>query len=261
MSENKKSGFAAQIFVAIVVALAAGGSAPWWWNKIFSGAEEVIVDAADISKPKEFTQQTSDFPEGSKRVYFANFSEWPKKKTKNGTITLSSTNSYVIQPFSNSWVGPGRSIEIPSINGDYVFDVWFRLHEELPTALNFNLTGGGVEAPSIKLYLSFWEKDKTTYSITKDLVRSGNGLPIPYVVRSESVASREKLPVSGFKSHNWIKGGKLTIKREGGNIQLFVNDKFIKQFSASLFSVKKISVGAAFESKVIISSIEARVRR
>ncbi len=260
MPEKEKSGLAAQVFAAVVVALAAGGSAPWWWDDVFSKSNGVIVGTEDITEPKELTHKISDFSEGSKRVYFANFSKWPKRNTDYGTTTLSSTNSYVIQPSSNAWIGPGRSIEIPSIDEDYVFDVWFRFHDKLPTALQFEIAGGGDEAPSIELFLSLWDKNKATYSITKSLVRSGNGLGVPHVVRSEVIASREKLSVSDSKNHNWTKGSKLTIKREGGNIQLFVNDSFIKQFPAPLFPVKKISIAAAFESKVIITSIEARVR-
>lgn len=264
MSEKNRAGFLAQVSVAVVIALAAGGSAPWWWDRMFPSSDHESNNNSNneksITESGSFTQQKSNFSEGSKRVYFANFKQWPTKSSEHGSISLTSTNSYVIQPSGNTWVGPGRLIETPSIEGDFVFDIWFEFQNKFPASLHFQITGGGIETSSVGLYLTVWNKDKVTYSLTKDLVRSGNGLPIPYVVRSEKISSRERLS-NDFKDHNWSKGSKLTLKREGGRLQLFVNDGFVKQFPASLFPVQKIGIGAAFASRVVVTSIEARVKK
>lgn len=43
-------------------------------------------------------------------------------------------------------------------------------------------------------------------------------------------------------------------------MQFFVNDGFVKEFGVSRLPVTKISVGAAFESKVLVTSIEGQVK-
>lgn len=260
MTEKKKTALLSQVLIAVIVALAAGGSAPWWLDKIFLKSDNTPNVADNGLKTDSIAIVASDFSEGSKRVYFANFKDWPTKTSEHGSITLTSTNSYVLQPSSNIWIGPGRYIDIPAINGDYVFDIWVAFHHKLPSALKIIMSGSGTEADLINLYLSVWDKNKVTFSITKDLVRSGNGLPIGYVVRSEKIASREQLP-NTLKNHKWTKNSKLTIKREGGNLYFFVNDKLVKKFFASVFTVDKIDIGAAFESKVVLTSIEGRIRK
>ena len=43
-------------------------------------------------------------------------------------------------------------------------------------------------------------------------------------------------------------------------MQFFVNDGFVKEFSVSRFPVRQIGVGAAFKSRVLITSIEGRIK-
>jgi len=263
MSEKKKSGLIIQIIVGIILALAVGGSSPWWWNKIFPESEpgQPINPGTSEDPPNKESQaqHISDFPGGSRRVYIADFSSWPTEDSEHGTISLTYTNCYEIQPFSNTWMGPQRLIDIPSVEGDFVFDIWFELQSNPSSSLQFQLYSGGNESIAINAYLSVWGSGSITYSLTRYHVRSGGGLPIPYVVRSEEIVMRQELP-DNLKSHDWTKESKMTLKREGGSLYFFVNDGFVKQFPTSLFPVTQIYLSAAFKSKVVITSIEARVK-
>ena len=169
-------------------------------------------------------------------------------------------NSYVMEPSSNTTIGPGRLIEIPPVENDFVFDVRFQIEERHPSAvLSFALVGGGTDAESVDVYLEVWDEGNVTYTLTRGRVRSGGGLPVPHAVVEETIAERTQLS-SALKAHDWSKGSKLTLKREGGRMQLFVNDEFVKEFSVSRFPAAKLSLGAAFKSKIVITSIEGRVK-
>lgn len=205
-------------------------------------------------------QPAFDFPGGSRRVYSADFSTWPRPETNYGSVKLGFGNSYVMEPSSNTWIGPGRSIEILHLEDDFVFDVRFQIQERHPSAsLNFDLVGGGTDAESVNVFFDVWDEDNVTYTLNRGRVRSGGGLPVPHAITEETFANREQLS-SALKNHDWSKGGKLTLKREGGHMQFFVNDGFVKEFSVSRFPVTKISIGAAFKSKVVVTSIEGRVK-
>lgn len=205
-------------------------------------------------------QPTSDFPGGTRRAYSADFSTWPKLDSNHGSVKLDFGNSYVMEPSSNTWIGPGRLIEIPPLESDFVFDVRFQIRERHPSAsLYFDLTGGGTDAESVHVFFNVWEEGNVTYSLSRDRVRSGGGLAVPHAVSEDRIADREQLP-SALKHHDWSKGSKLTLKREGGRMQFFVNDGFVKEFGVSRFPVMQVGVGAAFKSKVVITSIEGRVK-
>jgi hypothetical protein len=204
--------------------------------------------------------RTSDFPSGSERVYIAEFDKWPTPDTEHGSITLGFGNSYVMRPKSNIWIGPGRMMEItPPLNQDFVLDMKFRVESRSPSAvISFELSGAATDADDVNVYLELWNENSATYSITKGRVKSG-ALPVPHAIPEESIAERAQLS-AGIKSHDWSKGGKITMKREGGEMQLFVNDIYVNDFRVSVFPVQLISVGAAFNSTVVITSIEARAR-
>ena len=205
-------------------------------------------------------QPASDFPGGTKRFYSAEFSAWPRYDSDNGSTRLGFGNSYVMEPSGNTWIGPGRSIEIPPLEGDFVFDVRFQVERRHPSAsLTFDLTGGGTDAESVAVFFDIWDEGNVTYSLNRGRVRTGGGLAVPHDVSEETIAERVQLP-QALKDHDWTKGSKLTLKREGGRMQFFVNDGFVKEFAVSRFPVTKIGVGAAFKSKVVVTSIEGRVK-
>ena len=205
-------------------------------------------------------QPAFDFPGGSKRIYSADFSTWPKHETDAGSVKLGFGNSYILEPSSNTWIGPGRSIDISPIENDFVFDVRFQVERRSPSAaLTFGLTGGGTDAEAVDVFFEVWDEGNVTYSLSKGRVRSGGALAVPHGITEETIAERERLP-SALQNQDWSKGGKLTLKREGGRMQFFVNESFVKEFSVSRFPVTKIGLGAAFKSRVVVTSIEARVK-
>lgn len=214
----------------------------------------------DLPITDSLPQPSSDFPGGSNRVYSADFSQWPTKHSEHGAVALGFGNAYVLQPSSNTWIGSGYQNILPILEGDFVFDVRFRIEEQHPSAsLQYNLTGDGTDAESVDVYLSVWNEGNVVYSLTKGRVRSGGGLPVPHLITEETVAEREQLPAA-IQDQDWTQGNKLTLKREGGHMQFFVNGMFVKEFSVSRFPVVKTSVGAAHASKIVITSIEARTR-
>lgn len=213
------------------------------------------VTEADMS-----SQPISDFPGGSRRVYSADFSEWQTRNSEHGSVTLGFGNSYVLQPSSNTWIGGRPNYNIPAIEEDFVIDLRFRIEERNPSSsLRINFTGGGTDAESVVIHFTIWNDNNVVYSLTKDRVRSGEGLSVPHRITEEKIAEREQLPLA-TEAHDWSQGSKLSLKREGGKMQFFVNDIFIKEFSVSRFPIEKTSIGAAWESKIMITSLEARAR-
>ena len=232
----------------------------------FEAAEQQMPDKPGTApippKPAPATppQPASDFPGGTKRVYSADFSTWPRRDSEYGVVKLGFGNSYVMAPASNTWIGPDRLIKIPPLDGDFVLDVRSRIEERQPSAsLQLSLSGGGTDAESVDVTFDVWDQGNVTYSLQRGRVRSGSGLAVPHGITEEMIAEREKLP-SSLKAHDWSKGFKLTLKREGGRMQFFVNDGFVKEFGVSRFPVMNIGLGAAFKSKIVVTSIEARVR-
>jgi hypothetical protein len=212
-----------------------------------------------IIKPPVKSGLTSDFPGGSRRVYSAEFEKWPTPAGQYGAIRLGFGNSYVMRPNSNTWIGPDRMMETPPLNQDFVLDVRFRIESRDPSAvLELKLSGSGTDANAVDLYFELWDENNVTYSLQMGRIRSG-GLPVPNVINEETIAEREQLPAA-IKSHDWSKSSKLTLKREGGEMQFFVNDEYVKAFGVSLFPVERIHVGAAFPSAIVITSIEARTK-
>ncbi len=264
MSKETKTRLLPQIIVGVVIALLVGSSAPWWWGEIFgpeiAETEEELplgTQASDNELLDGPEQPSSDFSGGTRRSYSADFSLWPVSNSENGSVSLGFGNSYVMAPSSNTWIGSGR-LEIPILEGDFVFDLRFKLLERQPSAsLNFDLTGSGSDAESLNIFFTVWNDDSIAYTITKGRVRSGGGLAVPHGITEETIVEREQLS-SDFKDHDWSKGSELSLKREGGNMQFFVNDRFVREFAVSLFPIAKISIAAAFKSKVLITSIEAR---
>lgn len=205
-------------------------------------------------------QPRSDFPGGSSRVYSADFSQWPITPIEHGLVSLGFGNSYVLQPSSNVWIGSGPQPIVPELTGDFVFDLRFQIEERNPSSgITVNLAGGGNDAESIDVYLDVWEQGNVTYSLTRGRIRSGGGLAVPHVITEEIYADRSQVPAA-VKQHNWTQGGKLTMKRDGGDMQVFINDVFVKEFRVSTFPVVKTSVGVVFASKVVFTSAEARVK-
>ena len=216
-----------------------------------------VESPPDREDPSE--RPPSDFPGGSTRAYSADFAAWSRPSSEHGRLSLGFGNALVLQPSSNTWIGPGETIEISRVEGDFVCDLRFRIEERAPSAaLNLRLQGVGDDADALKLFFSVWDDDHATYSIQKARVRSGGGLGVPHLVTEEEVASRVDLP-DPVQAHDWASGSELTLKRVGGEMQFFVNDQFVRDFPVAAFPVSKMALGAAFAAKIVVTSIEIRV--
>jgi hypothetical protein len=203
-------------------------------------------------------QPTSDFVAGSSRVFSADFASWPRTDTEYGSVGLAFGNSYFLEPTTNTWIGPGHLLEIPELAGDFVLDVRFRIERRNPSAsLHLTLVGEGPDADAVDAFLDVWDQDNVTYTLAKGRVRSGGGLGVPHAVTDETFAEREQVPPT-VKAHDWSMGSKLTLKREAGRMQFFVNDNFVREFSVPRFPIRKLGVAAAFDSMIVLTSVEAR---
>lgn len=198
----------------------------------------------------------SDFPDGSSRVYAADFTNWERPNTEHGNISLGFGDILVLEPSSNTWIG-ASSDEVTGVNEDFVCDLRFRIEEQDSDAsINLTLENTGDYAERVDLYFSVWGSGEVNYTLTKGHVRRKEG-EVPHVVRDETVAEREE-PASSIQQHDWSTGSELTLKRTGGNMQFFINDHFVKEFDTSVFRIKGISVGAAHPSTIHITSLELR---
>jgi hypothetical protein len=265
-SDNKNS-LIRQVLPAVIVALLVGTSSPWW-IKLFVDKRGVETPAVPphISPTGDRAAGTNDgagagtppapqpdFPTGSRPVYGAEFSKWPASTTEHGSAEPSQ-GEYVLQPLGNTWVGPGRLIDILPLEGDFVFDVHFRITDRDPSSsLEVEWYGSGNVAPSIDFFLEVWNNNNATYSLQTGTLKDNF-----YATRDREIASRVLLPSSVVAS-DWSKGSTITLRRKGGTAYLFVNDTYIATFAVPVFAVSRLSVGAAFKSKISLSSIEARI--
>jgi hypothetical protein len=164
-----------------------------------------------------------------------------------------------MQPSTNVWVGGRSDIgPAPALEGDCLFDLRFRIERSNPaTSLSFGLAGGGADAEQAEVFLHVGEAGDLRYTVYKGRLRSGSGLPVTHAITEERIAEDEQLPPA-LKDHDWLQGSKLTLKREGGSMQFFVNDEFVREFPVSKFPVRNVSVGVAGDSTVVVTSLEAR---
>lgn len=260
-TEKKKTGIVSQIFVAVIIALLVGGTSPWWWKEFFGNGEqgsgytqEPQSSQGDTSKdPSPINSPEPDFSSGSTRVYSSVFSEWPESQNEHGSIRVKH-GTYVLQPSSNTWIGPGRWMDITTLEKDFVIDLRFRIKERNPSAvLSLGLASAGQDADYVKAYLDVWSSENVTYSLEKGRIKDNF-----YVIRENSIAEREQVPVE-IRGHDWANGATVTLKRQGGIMQFFVNGSFVRAFPISRFRVSRLSLGAAFKSTLEVTSIEARI--
>jgi len=193
---------------------------------------------------------------GTERIYSAAFRDWPTVvDSQYGSVTLGPGNTYVLQPKSNTWLGRGP-IVIPPLEGNFAFDICFRIAERNPSAsLHLKLVGTADDAHSVDVFLDVWSEQRATYSLEEGRLKRAD-LLVPLQEREEMIAERLLLPAS-IVAHNWSDGGKITLKREGSTMTFFVNDAFVRDFAITMVPFDEIYIGAAFPSTIEITSIEA----
>lgn len=196
-----------------------------------------------------------DFPSGSLRVYSADFASWPLIQTDQGVIARE-MGAYVLKPASNTWLGLGRMLEMTPLTGDFLFELRFRMLERSPgSSLMLELVGSGNDADGLLVYFTVEDPHPANYSIIKGRLKDNF-----YLLTEETLADRLPLPPD-LQNRDWSAGNKLQLKRDGGTLYFFVNDAFVTQFPVPVAPLARLGLGAAFKSRVEITSIESRVRR
>lgn len=206
------------------------------------------------NKPPVESRPTPDFSGGSKPFYSAAFLQWPTVTNQYGSVGAQN-GEYVLSANSNTWVGPGHVMPITALTGDFIFEAHFRVEQRSPEAsLQLQLLGSGQQADYISVYLEIWDAGNVTYSIDKGWIKDDH-----YLTRDRLIAERVHLEPT-IAASDWSKPSKIGLKRENGVIQFFVNDVFVRDFPVSLFTVSNVAVEAAFKSKIVVTSLEGRVR-
>jgi hypothetical protein len=196
----------------------------------------------------------SDFSGGTRRIYSSDFSEWLTEDTEFGSISTGYAGEYILEPSGPVYIGSGP-MPITPLDGDFVIDMWFHIEERNPSAtlILFLNAEGQKNVDTIEVFFTVWDQSSVTYSITTSNVNDINQYP------KEFIAEEVQLPAN-LAASNWTRDGKLTIKREGGVMQFFVNSTYITDFPVTLFTFTEIGVGAGHPSKISITLIEVRVK-
>jgi len=196
----------------------------------------------------------SDFSGGTRRIYSSDFSEWIKEDTEFGSISTGYAGEYILKPSGDVYIGSGP-MPITPLDGDFVLDMWFQIEEMNPSAtlILFLNSSGQKNIDTVEVFLTVWDQGNVTYSITTSNVNDINQYPKEFIAEEVQLSPN-------LAANNWTRGGKLTIKREGGGMQFFVNGTYVTDFPVSLFTVAEVGVGAGRPSKISITLIEARVK-
>lgn len=257
--DRNKSGVLMQILVAAAIALLVGGTSPWWWKEIRRPQEQTAAKSSALPEqpvgPTQVpAQPTPDFPGGSKPAYSATFLQWPVVTNEHGFVGPLN-GEYVLAPTSNTWVGPGDVMPITPLAGDFIFEAHFRIAERhSEAAFHLELLGSGPQADYLSVFLDISDIANATYTLDKGWIKDQH-----YLTRDKLIAERAPL-APAIATSDWSKPSKISLKREGGVMQFFVNDLLVREFPVTIFTVANVSVEAAFPSKIVVTSLEGRVR-
>ena len=163
----------------------------------------------------------SDFVGGSRRVYAANFLGWLLNVRNDEGSTYAEAGSYMINPSSNVWFGPRKNpFRTDALSGDFVLDVVFSVASSDDVGINFQVFGPEPDPNYLSFFIEFLG-GRASYGIDKGWIKHNN------LVREQLVAEREPLAPS-LSAATLRRQTKLTIKHEGGDCQVFINDVFVR---------------------------------
>ena len=195
-----------------------------------------------------------DFPTGSKTAYVVQFSQWPAVTDEHGHVGPEGGN-YVLEATSNTWMGPGRKLPISPLQGDFIMDIAFQIVRKKDCSLSITLSDAGSDYAQLSFYFDIWEAGSQTFSITEDWVRQNF-----YADTKRKIAERASVPPD-FRSPDWTGENTLSVKREGQQIGFYLNGHLLRSFPSPDFDVRQFGLGIAFESRVLLTSVKARVRQ
>lgn len=193
-----------------------------------------------------------DFKNGSKTVYQANLSSWPRKKGQHG-LAVPEGNSYALEATSNTWMGAGFVPLTPQLTSDFILNISFKVIHMEDCSLSITLSDSGTNYSQLNLFFDIWKSRGPTFSAYEYWVTDNF-----YSNLKRKFAERQ--PVPDMKAQvNWNSINTLSIKREGVTISYYLNKRLLQSFSASLFTVRRLSTSLAFRSKVVLTSVNAKV--
>ena len=188
---------------------------------------------------------------GAKTIYRANFSQWPSVNSEHGYVGPQG-NYYTLSAKSNTWMGPGRHLPITPLRDDFIMNINFKVLHKKDCSLSFTLSDAGQNYSQIAFYFDMWKSGNTTFSIYEQWVRNNF-----YVNNKRQIAERLQAP-QNFASNAWSNVNTLSFKRVGNQVDFYCNNQLLKEFQAPKFDIKKIGLGIAFESSVMLTSMEAK---
>lgn len=208
-------------------------------------------------KPRPTATPTSvptislDFDRGSRTVYIAQLSTWPTKNSEHGYVGPKG-DDYVLEATSNTWMGSGYS-PITPLKNDFIVDFSFEVVQKTNSSLSITLSDDGNDYSQFNFIFSIWEQGSLTFSILEYWVEQNF-----YAHLKNRIAERAVVP-QHLSSVDWTKENKLSVKREGTQIGFYLNGHLLQSFQSSIFEIKKLNVSIAFKSRVLLTSVEARV--
>jgi hypothetical protein len=188
---------------------------------------------------------------GAKTIYRANFSQWPSVSSEHGYVGPQGSN-YTLSAKSNTWMGPGRHLPITPLRDDFIMNINFKVVHKKDCSLSFTLSDAGQNYSRIAFYFDMWKSGKTTFSIYEQWVRNNF-----YVDNKTKIASRLQAP-QNLASNAWTNVNTLSFRRVGNIVGFYCNNQLLKEFQAPKFDIRKVGVGIAFESRVMLTSMEAK---
>lgn len=223
-------------------------------NAGFSRAEILQLCGGEVSPPPAASSNATpvDFPQGSRLVYKANFSQWPAIKNKRGYVRPEADH-YAMQATSNAWIGPNGYLPIRQLYGDFIVDVSFRVVEKENCSINIKLSDDGQNYSQFDFFFDIWQSSIPTFSVYENWVEKDF-----YVNIKRRYAERMTVP-KHLASIDWSQINTLSIKRNGKELSYLLNGHVLELFNAPHLNIRKMGLALAFRSKVYIMAVKARV--
>jgi len=190
----------------------------------------------------------------SKIIYEAQFSTWPKVKSEYGYVGAESGH-YIMEATSNTWMGPGAYLPITPVSGDFVIDISFKVIYRENCSLNITLSDAGRDYSQLDFFFDIWQSGAPTFSIYENSVQNDF-----YVNIKRRFAERTQVK-QNLSLVDWTKVNTLSVKRERNNVSLYLNGNLLQSFLSPTFPVRKLGFGISFKSKILLTSVKARIPR
>lgn len=189
---------------------------------------------------------------GSKTIYKARFSEWPQVSSKHGYVGPQGDN-YTLSATGNTWMGPGSYLPITPLKNDFILDISFQVLRKKNCSLSFTLSDAGNNYSQLYFGLDLWKSGSATFSVYENWVKNNFN-----VHTKRKIASRSPVP-QNLATVVWTNVNTLSFKRDGNRVSIYCNNQLLEAFQAPKFEIKELGVGIAFESKVLLTSVVAKV--